>query len=78
MRVRSCLITSSGRNDANSPPDLPSRPFLPYTPGMNITAPYIQPILEAIQIAGGRPLIVGGAVRDALIGVELNEFDIEV
>ena len=45
---------------------------------MNITAPYIQPILDAIQAAGGRPLIVGGAVRDALMGVAPNEFDIEV
>lgn len=45
---------------------------------MNITAPFIQPILAAIQAAGGHPLIVGGAVRDALMGVEPSEFDIEV
>jgi tRNA nucleotidyltransferase (CCA-adding enzyme) len=45
---------------------------------MNITASYIQPILAAIQAAGGRPLIVGGAVRDALMGAEPNEYDIEV
>ncbi len=45
---------------------------------MNITAPYIQPILDAIQVAGGRPLIVGGAVRDVLMGIAPSEFDIEV
>ncbi len=45
---------------------------------MNITAPHIHPILVAIQAAGGRPLIVGGAVRDALMGAEVREFDIEV
>jgi tRNA nucleotidyltransferase (CCA-adding enzyme) len=45
---------------------------------MNITALYIQPILDAIQAAGGRPLIVGGAVRDALMGAAPSEFDIEV
>lgn len=49
---------------------------------MNITAAYIRPILAAIQAAGGRPLIVGGAVRDALRGADGkdfdNEFDIEV
>jgi tRNA nucleotidyltransferase (CCA-adding enzyme) len=69
------------QNDASHPSssiDLPHRPLLPYTPPMNITAPYIQPILAAIQAAGGRPLIVGGAVRDALMGAEVNEFDIEV
>ena len=47
-------------------------------PAMNITATYIQPILAAIQAAGGRPLIVGGAVRDALMGAEVKDFDIEV
>src|SRR3954447_2820550 len=45
---------------------------------MNITAAYIQPILDAIQAAGGRPLIVGGTVRDALMGAAPSEFDIEV
>src|SRR5689334_25053728 len=47
-------------------PDLPHRLLVPYTLHMNITATHIHPILEAIQAAGGRPLIVGGAVRDAL------------
>jgi tRNA nucleotidyltransferase (CCA-adding enzyme) len=44
---------------------------------MNITAPHIHPILAAIQAAGGRPLIVGGAVRDALMGVDGNGFENE-
>jgi tRNA nucleotidyltransferase (CCA-adding enzyme) len=45
---------------------------------MNITATHIQPILAAIRAAGGRPLIVGGAVRDALMGAEVKDIDIEV
>lgn len=45
---------------------------------MNITATHIHPILAAIQAAGGRPLIVGGAVRDWLMGAEVKDFDIEV
>jgi len=45
---------------------------------MNITATHIYPILAAIQAAGGSPLIVGGAVRDALMGAEVKDFDIEV
>lgn len=45
---------------------------------MNITATHIHAILAAIQAAGGRPLIVGGAVRDALMGAEVKDFDIEV
>ncbi|MEP7190086.1 MAG: HD domain-containing protein, partial [Roseiflexaceae bacterium] len=57
---------------------MPAYPFLPYTPRMNITAPYIQPILDAIQAAGGRALIVGGAVRDVLMGIAPSEYDIEV
>ena len=44
---------------------------------MNITAPHIRPILAAIQAAGGRALIVGGAVRDALMGADGKDFDQE-
>jgi tRNA nucleotidyltransferase (CCA-adding enzyme) len=44
---------------------------------MNITATHIHPILAAIQAAGGRPLIVGGAVRDALRGTDRKDFDPE-
>jgi tRNA nucleotidyltransferase (CCA-adding enzyme) len=45
---------------------------------MNINVSQIEPILQAIQSAGGRPLIVGGAVRDWLMGAEVKDFDIEV
>lgn len=37
-----------------------------------------QPILQAIVAAGGHPLIVGGAVRDALLGISNSDIDIEV
>ncbi|MDZ4721661.1 MAG: HD domain-containing protein [Roseiflexaceae bacterium] len=37
----------------------------------------VQPILEAITRAGGMPLIVGGAVRDAMLGIEAQDIDIE-
>ncbi|HEU5101327.1 MAG TPA: HD domain-containing protein [Roseiflexaceae bacterium] len=45
---------------------------------MNVNISHIEPILQAIQSAGGRPLIVGGAVRDWLMGNEVKDFDIEV
>jgi tRNA nucleotidyltransferase (CCA-adding enzyme) len=45
---------------------------------MNIANTYVHPVLEAIQAAGGRPLIVGGAVRDWLRGVEVKDIDVEV
>ena len=34
--------------------------------------------LAAVRAAGGRPLVVGGAVRDALLGLPLKDFDLEV
>lgn len=34
--------------------------------------------VETIREAGGRPLLVGGCVRDFLLGVESKDFDIEV
>jgi tRNA nucleotidyltransferase (CCA-adding enzyme) len=40
--------------------------------------PHIQPILHAIVAAGGRPQIVGGAVRDLLRGEAVKDVDIEV
>jgi tRNA nucleotidyltransferase (CCA-adding enzyme) len=40
--------------------------------------PHIQPILHAIVAAGGRPQIVGGAVRDMLRGEPVKDVDIEV
>lgn len=36
------------------------------------------PVLDAITAAGGQPLIVGGAVRDALLGITSGDIDIEV
>lgn len=35
-------------------------------------------LLEALRAAGGRPYLVGGAVRDALLGLPLGDFDVEV
>lgn len=37
----------------------------------------LQPILDAIRGAGGRPLIAGGAVRDAALRLEPKDFDVE-
>ncbi len=38
----------------------------------------LKPIVELIIAKGGRPFIVGGAVRDALMGEVPKDFDIEV
>jgi tRNA nucleotidyltransferase (CCA-adding enzyme) len=38
----------------------------------------LQRLVEALRAAGGRPLIVGGAVRDALLGLPVKDFDVEV
>ncbi|HET9221707.1 MAG TPA: HD domain-containing protein, partial [Roseiflexaceae bacterium] len=38
----------------------------------------LRPILTAIQAAGGQPLIVGGAVRDMLLGHAPKDLDVEV
>ena len=35
-------------------------------------------LLEAIRAAGGRPYVVGGAVRDSLLGLPIKDFDVEV
>jgi tRNA nucleotidyltransferase (CCA-adding enzyme) len=35
-------------------------------------------ICEAVRAAGGRAVLVGGSVRDRLLGVESKDFDIEV
>jgi tRNA nucleotidyltransferase (CCA-adding enzyme) len=45
---------------------------------MNIANSYVHPLLAAIEAAGGRALIVGGAVRDWLRGVEVKDIDVEV
>ncbi len=36
------------------------------------------PLIKALQSAGGMPLLVGGAVRDALLGKHSKDIDIEV
>ena len=35
-------------------------------------------LLDGLRAAGGRPFIVGGAVRDALLGLGVKDFDVEV
>lgn len=35
-------------------------------------------LLGALRAAGGRPYLVGGAVRDALLGRDVKDFDVEV
>ncbi|HET7295169.1 MAG TPA: HD domain-containing protein [Vicinamibacteria bacterium] len=35
-------------------------------------------LVEALRAAGGRPYLVGGAVRDALLGLRVHDFDLEV
>ena len=35
-------------------------------------------VIEALAARGGRPFIVGGAVRDALLGLPAKDLDIEV
>lgn len=40
--------------------------------------PGLERVLEALREAGGRPYLVGGAVRDALLGRPLADFDLEV
>lgn len=38
----------------------------------------IRPVLDAIIATGGTPLVVGGAVRDLVMGIEPKDIDIEV
>jgi tRNA nucleotidyltransferase (CCA-adding enzyme) len=45
---------------------------------MNNVIDQLHPILAAIQAAGGLPLIVGGAVRDQLMGLAPQDLDVEV
>ena len=40
--------------------------------------PLLEDMLNAISSAGGRPYLVGGAVRDLLLGREIKDLDIEV
>ena len=52
------------------------RSFLRLLPG-SLFKPS-EKILESVRRAGGRGLIVGGAVRDALLGRPVKDIDIEV
>lgn len=47
-------------------------------PGLIPLSPAAEQVLEACRAAGGRPLIVGGSVRDALLGDPSSDVDIEV
>jgi tRNA nucleotidyltransferase (CCA-adding enzyme) len=47
--------------------------------GVNLPiAPGLRRLLERLRDAGGRPFIVGGAVRDALLGLPVKDYDVEV
>jgi hypothetical protein len=74
------LGVSSGRGCGAKPPQTGTlRPSGVYFQAMNIIGSrYIELLLAALQSAGGHPLIVGGAVRDLLRGVELKDIDVEV
>jgi len=39
---------------------------------------HVTDVSEAIQKAGGRPLLVGGCVRDALMDIRAKDYDLEV
>ncbi len=50
-----------------------------YFPNMMQTLLHnLQPLFQAIRTAGGSALIVGGAVRDAVLGLQPSDCDIEV
>jgi tRNA nucleotidyltransferase (CCA-adding enzyme) len=40
--------------------------------------PGVRRLLDAVRAAGGRPFLVGGAVRDALLGLAVKDYDVEV
>ncbi|HLP26193.1 MAG TPA: polynucleotide adenylyltransferase, partial [Acidobacteriota bacterium] len=44
---------------------------------MHLPAPLLA-ALRSLRSAGGRPRLVGGCVRDWLLGLEPKDFDIEV
>ena len=44
-----------------------------------LTVPgWLEPIIRDLDAAGFRAVVVGGAVRDALLGIEPKDFDVEV
>src|SRR5512143_393687 len=38
----------------------------------------LRELLAALRAAGGRPYLVGGAVRDTLLGLPVKDYDVEV
>ena len=58
-------------NDVPESAVLRSAVNLPIPPGL-------RRLLDALRGAGGRPFVVGGAVRDALLGLPVKDFDVEV
>ena len=40
--------------------------------------PELRRLLESLRSAGGRPFLVGGAVRDALLNLRVKDYDVEV
>jgi tRNA nucleotidyltransferase (CCA-adding enzyme) len=40
--------------------------------------PGLRRLIDVLVAAGGRPYVVGGAVRDAVLGIPLGDFDLEV
>ena len=50
-----------------------------YASGVNVSVPAgLRGLLETLRSAGGRPFLVGGAVRDALLGLPVKDYDVEV
>ena len=49
------------------------------TSGVSVPVPpALRQVMDALRAAGGRPYVVGGAVRDALLGRDVREYDVEV
>jgi tRNA nucleotidyltransferase (CCA-adding enzyme) len=46
---------------------------------MRLDIPHgLRDVMAALRAAGGRPYVVGGAVRDALLGLPVKDWDVEV
>jgi tRNA nucleotidyltransferase (CCA-adding enzyme) len=47
--------------------------------GVSVSLPRgVSGLIEAVRSAGGRAYVVGGAVRDALLGLPVKDYDVEV